>query len=565
MPGALAELPFSAEPEGTAGIFPVFIGSTTTFYAATFAVVASAETAESGGLSDDDLLALWKSVTDPGYHTPLLEKVDGGGELVKAALAIHKTASQKIDASTQSLYILPFSGQTSDPSHIARVATGELQISRIPTDSFPAWLPVVWPAESFYVDHAGIDWSAEGPIEVLTGRRYLLTALSALGPGDLGPYLYPARAEKAGASYNTPGPDTIVRPSQQGVGLTNVALSTSAPSGSANWLVLAPAPDLLSEPQVGQYVRLTAPPAVAGQVRRLVGYQPPIDSSTGGTAMLDTLGVFAVGSVAGTFRMGEEISQASTGARGYLVASANGHFGIEAFVGAFNASAIVGSFSAASATITSIVVACAIPAATSVTWVVLDWELDVGLIVTNPASFTGGRLPILEELGAERGVYYAGEPETVYRQRVATASDVVSPNALQRAANRILAEFGGSGCLREVGSAKLRGLFFDVEPDGNPEHAFAFDMDPVVRPGDRWKVLLDFTEMRGFFLMGVPQFGLGDFGAYDGTDPGFDGEAYLDGYAVTDASLHMAVYSVLTHAKAGGVGFDLYVEADGCV
>ncbi len=564
MAGTLAELPFSTEFEGTGSILPVYIASTTTFYAATFAVVASAETSE-GGLTDDDLLALYKSVTDPGYHLPLLEKPDGGGDFVKAGIAIHRIASQKIDASTQSLYILPFSGQTSEPSHIARVATGQLQISRVPTNSFPAWLPVVWPAGSFYVDHIGIDWSAEGPIEVVTGRRYVLTNLSALGPGDLGPYLYPARAEKAGASYNVPGPDTIVRPSQQGVGLINVALSTSAPSGSVNWLVLAPAPDLLSDPQIGQYVRLSAPPAVAGQVRRLVGYQPPIDSSTGGTALLDTLGVFAVTGVTGTFRLGEEISQTSTGARGNLVASANGHFGIEAFVGAFTAGAIVGSFSAATATITSVVRACAIPAASSVTWVVLDWELDVGLTVTNPESFTGGRLPVLEELGAERGVYYSGEPEAVYRRRVATASDVVSPNALQRVANRILADYGGRGCLREVGSSKLPGLFFDVPPDGIAAHAFAFDMDPVVRIGDRWKVLLDFTQFRAFFLMGVPRLGLGDFGAYDSTDPGFDGEAYLDGYAVTDASLHMAVYSALLGAKAGGVGFDLYVEADGCV
>ncbi len=550
MSGAFAEFSFSDdESDGGAG-----------------AVVLPPDVAEVGGLSDGDLLDLWKSVTDPGYHLPILEKVDGGGEEIKAALAIHQRVSQSVNASTQSLYILPFSGQTEDPAHLAAIATGFLQVERTPTEAFPAWLPVIFLADQFMAEHVGIEWSDEGPIEVLTGRRYLFTQLASLGPGQLGPLLYPARAEKAGASYNEPGPNTIVRIHQAGAGLTNVALETQAPSAGVNWLILAPAPDMLSEPQVGQYVSLTAPPAVAGQTRRLVAYQPPLDSTTGGTAVLDTLGVFAVGSVVGTFRIGEEIAQASSGARGYLVSSANGHFAIETTLGVFAVGAVVGSFSGATANITGVVRASALPAASSVSWVVLDWELDVGLTVTNPESFTGGRLPVLEELGSERAIYHtSGEPEEVYRRRVANAGDVVSPNALLRAANRILAEYGGRGCLREVGSAKLRGLFYDADPDGNPDHAFAYDMDPAVRIGDTWKVTLDFTEMRAFFLIGVPRFGLGDFGAYAETDPGFDGEAYLDGYALTDASLHSAVYSSLVRAKAGGVGFDLYVESDGCV
>ncbi len=401
---------------------------------------------------------------------------------------------------------------------------------------------------------------------MLTGRRYLLTDLSSLGPGELGPRLYAARAEKPGASYNLPGPGTIIRPSQAGAGLTNVALSTSAPSAALNQLVLAPAPDLLSQPQVGQYVRLTAPPTVAGEVRRLVAYQPPLDSTTGGTGVLDTVGVFAVGSSVGSWRIGEEVAQTSTGAKGYLLSMASGHFAIEVFVGTFGNAAIVGSQSGATGNITGTARPSALAAASNVSWVVLDWELDVGLSVTNPQLFDGGRLPVLEELGAERGVLHAsGEPEEGYRRRVANAADVVSPNALQRAANRILADYGGRGCLREVGSTKLPGLFFDVDPDGNPDHAFAFDMDGALRIGDTYKVLLDFTEFRAFFLMGVPLFGLGDFGAYADTDPGFDGEAYLDGYALTDASLHSAVYSSLTGVKAGGVGFDLYIESSGCV
>ncbi len=568
MAGAFSEFPFSTDSSGIA--LPVLLsllGATNRFFPLTFALAPAALPSTGGGLTNDDFLDLWKSVTDPGYHSPILEKPDGGAEFILAALSIARGTASAVDASTQSLYILPFSGQTSDPAHTARLATGFLQFSRTPTAIFPAWIPVVFKPAEFAVDHLAIDWSETGPLEVDTGRRYFLTQLASLGPGDLGPHLYPARAEKPGASYNVPGPGTIRLPVQAGAGLNNIALSTSAPTPSANWLVLAPAPDLLSGAQVGLYVLLTAPAGVAGQVRRLSAVLPPTDSTSAGTAVLDTVGVFATSSIAGAFVLGEDVAQASTGAHGNLVAASNGTLALEQTSGSpFTVGAVLGATSGATATISQVIRDCALPIATSVAWVVLDWELDVGLSVTNLANFSGGRLPVLEELGLERGVPRAiSEPEETYRRRVATADDVVSPNALLRSANRTLAQYGGAGCLREVGSSKLPGLFYDVPPDGNPAHAFAFDMDPVVRPGDRWKVLLDLTDFRAFFLMGVPAFELGYFGLYFDTDPGADSpDVYFDGYATTDVSLWASVYSNLLRAKAGGVGFELYVESGGC-
>ncbi len=568
MAGSFSEFPFATESSG--GALPVLLtllASTNVFFPLNFPLIPPTLAVSSGGLGDDDLLELWKSVTDPGYHAPILEKPDGGAEFILAALSIARAAAVAVDASTQSLYILPFSGQTADPAHTAQLATGFLQFERTPTALFPAWIPVVFKTGEFAVDHVGIDWSETGPVEFDSGRRYFLTQIASLGPGELGPHLYPARAEKAGASYNVPGPGTIRLPVQAGAGLNNVALSTAAPTPATNWLLLAPSPDLLSGAQVGQYVLLTAPAGVAGQVRRLTAVLPPIDSTSAGTAVLDTVGVFTADSLVGIFALGEDVAQASSGAHGTLVGSSNGTLALEQTSGApFAAGAVLGTSSGATATITQVIRDCAIPVASSVAWVVLDWELDVGLSVSNPTSFTGGRLPVLEELGLERGVPRAStEPEEVYRRRVATADDVVSPNALLRSANRTLAPYGGSGCLREVGSSKLPGLFYDVPLDGNPAHAFAYDMDPVVRPGDRWKELLDITDMRAFFLMGVPAFGLGDFGLYFDEDPGADAsDVYADGYATTDSSLWSAVYANLLRAKAGGVGFELYLESGGC-
>jgi hypothetical protein len=566
--GSSSELPISTMSSGGGNIAPDLIASSSSVFSPAFIAQEELETPNTAGLTDDDLLALWKSVTEPGYHRALLERGEGeGDEIARGPIAIHREASASIGATTQSLYLRPWSGQTAEPSHMARRAVGFLQIERDPTAVISANVPIVFSAQVFFADHVGIDWGEFGAVEFLSGRRYFVSADRALGAGEVGPILIPAIAEKAGSSYNRPGPGTIRGLTQSGSGLNNTGAVTSNPQAGVNLLTLGVAPDLLSPAQVGQYLQLTSPSTVAGQVRRILAYTPPTSGLDGGVAQLDAEGVYLVSGVSGTWTVGETVVQASTGAKGVLLSTANAHFVIRAQIGVFSAAAIAGSASGATATIARVIQAAELPAATAVSWQVLDWELDLGLRCTNPESFTGGRLPILEELGEERGIRPGNaEPEETYRARVIAADDVVSPNALQRVANRVLAAYGGRGCLREVGSSKLPGLFYDVPADGNPDHAFAYDMDPVVRLGDRWKVILDFASFRGFFLMGVPRFGLGDVSVYADVDPGLDSETtYLDGEAFTDIAIHSAVYSGLLTAHAGGVGFELYVEADGCV
>jgi hypothetical protein len=90
-----------------------------------------------------------------------------------------------------------------------------------------------------------------------------------------------------------------------------------------------------------------------------------------------------------------------------------------------------------------------------------------------------------------------------------------------------------------------------------------------LRNENRFKLNLDYTDMRAFFLVGVPASDLGDFGiAYDsGTHNAFDANPYLafcDGFAATAAVLNRSTWQGINEAKAGGVGFDLYIEAIGC-
>ena len=92
-----------------------------------------------------------------------------------------------------------------------------------------------------------------------------------------------------------------------------------------------------------------------------------------------------------------------------------------------------------------------------------------------------------------------------------------------------------------------------------------------LRPEDRFKLDLDYTEFRAFFLVGVPPSPLGEFGIpYDAPHPynAYDSSPYLgfaDGFPLTAAVLNRATWQGIARARAGGVGFDLYQEGIGCV
>jgi hypothetical protein len=96
--------------------------------------------------------------------------------------------------------------------------------------------------------------------------------------------------------------------------------------------------------------------------------------------------------------------------------------------------------------------------------------------VTNAAQPTGGTSAMLDELGYERKLpRISGEPDSVYRSRIAVPADTVSPNAVKRMLNRTLTKGEGlSWCFREVGTPLLPGFFFDSD---------AYDYDAVTVAG----------------------------------------------------------------------------------
>lgn len=527
---------------------------------------------KSGPLTQDELFALWQSVVDDqGYSSPLVSQPDSGIELIEQGHAQLAATSQAVDQTFQSLYILPWSGQTNDSASGAQLALALISVVRTNLGMVAAGVPLVFSPALRYL-HAPFDYSEDGPVQVLTGRRYLGQGTVVLGPGELGPVTVPALSEAPAAGYNLPRPGTITILDQPGTGFSNDGASVTV-TASTNRLTLRDEPEVLTPDQIGQYLLFTAG-ANLGRIARMVGYEPS-SPGNGGVAILAAEWVTTVSGVVGSFVPGEALKSATLGPIGTLL-HLNGPYAVIAWNNlAVPTTGVVvtGLQSGATMTpsLTQLPPALAAESGTAA-WRVLDWELDLGVLVTNPSSPINGRTAVLDAIGKERQIFRSpGEPDDIYRERVATPADVVSPNAIVRATNRVLAPLGLDGCFREVGQALFRGFFYDGDPtSSDPAVAFAYDFDFAVRPQDRWKVYLDYTEFRAFFLIGVPSTALGEFGfAYDNHPSGaYDAAPYLDfydGYPVGQAAILRNVYNNVNAVKAGGVGFDLYLEDSGCV
>lgn len=523
---------------------------------------------KTGPMTPEELQELWQSAVDDLYARPFLEQEDSGFEVHQQVFEQLARASRAIDATTQAMFILPWSGQSDQPAQGEAKATVQLTLSR----TSYLELPMVITRDVLFEEQT-TDWGAEEGIVVRTGRRYRLVDPLVFGPGEAGPFTVAAEAEGPGWGYNNPFPGTIAYVVQPGATLQNAGATVTDGKMTAANVADTPVPE-----HVGQYLHFTAGSNV-GRVAHVVGYQRPHpELNDGGTLNLERMAVVQGGpTFAGPFIVGEQViiyqSAVEVGHGTFLKETGSGAFSFYTFVLNDGIATVVfdtqiyGVTSAASASLTAQVlnpVLTTEPAAigdAGASWQVLRWSEDVGLTVTNAEQPTGGRLGYLDALGAERGIRRStAEGDEPYRQRVSQVADVVTPNALRRAVNRLLAPYGLTGCLREVGGKLLPGFFFDHD---------AYDYDFTARPQDRYKVLLDYLSFRAFFLVGVPPLNWGEFGfAYDGgTHNAYDcgpALAFYDGYALGAANMYRNIWNALNSTKAGGVGFDLYVERLGC-
>jgi len=467
----------------------------------------------SGPLSIQDLVTVWESTYDSSYVEPLERLGEGKGlEAYTQSFAQLARVSEAIDTTTQSMYLLPSSGQSDDPAAGESRATVTLTVERTKRIDYPIVLKSgdVW----FYEQTS--DWG-EAPGDpaqvVLTGRRYTPDSDFVFLPGASTPSVSAiAVAEQAGYGYNNPMPGSISVIGQPGTGFNNSGASVVVGTNE-DYLVCAPIADMIVPDHVGQYLVFTAG-ANLGAIRRIGGYSPS-------GVILDRLEYFE-GTLSGSgFTTNEVVYQESSGAFGRAIGGTATKLVIVVTSGTFDlyGTAIMGTVTSNSFSATKIIISPTLTAENgTASWHVLDWQTDLGFTATNAASPSGGKIGVLDELGKERGIYRnAGETDTSYRKRVANLPDVVSPGAITRAANRAVTPYGLNACLREVGSAKYPGWFYDAVSDA---YSGWYDMDcqvvggmgiPPFRPGQR---VAQINPTTGAIVYGTPVFDFALMGTY---------------------------------------------------
>jgi hypothetical protein len=196
----------------------------------------------------------------------------------------------------------------------------------------------------------------------------------------------------------------------------------------------------------------------------------------------------------------------------------------------------------------------------TIEWAVRDWK-DLGFKITSLRQITLGREPDLEMLGDNRGLYpEKKESEEAFRRRIATLPDVITPAALNRTVNRILAPLKLKSHVIDIGD-EVHGFFFDQDAYDYYEPGYLFPENP-------WKLLLDITEAYGFFYVLVPWVAEGDYGIFYDEGPSiylpdkglFLGPCWDDGFLdgespVAKYDIYPTIFREMTLRKLGGVQF----------
>lgn len=449
-----------------------------------------ANQSKQGPLTAEDLLAIWQGGTDSAYVDPYLAAGDGNGlEVHSQSFAQGARVSLAVDRTFQSMYVLPWSGQTGEPASGARWATCAVTLQR----AGRLGDALVLEAGRVWVDEEALDASTSGPVRVPTGRRYLLQETVVFFPGEQGPFDALVEAEKPGASYNDAAPGSLIEIEQPGSTRNNVlATVTFSPAPlppalpvPAQAVVLTgdDAPDMFTPDQLGQYVGFVAG-ANAGLSGRVVGFYPPTPTAGSGvrleqlaSVLLAATGSFVVGGAPVTIADGATVvgsgtvlaARATTGGYGVALSLASG---TTALLPGYTLTQALPS-GTATGTVAFVhgggQYAPEAPGGVGPTggasWRMLAWDADWRLSVTNAASPAGGAVAMLDALGKEKKLpRLAGEQDPQYAQRITRIADVVTPNALRRA---LVRNVGATGwCLREVGYQGLPGLYFDRKDAG---------------------------------------------------------------------------------------------------
>ena len=204
--------------------------------------------------------------------------------------------------------------------------------------------------------------------------------------------------------------------------------------------------------------------------------------------------------------------------------------------------------------------------AETVEWIVRDWR-DLGFTITSIRQVTLGRDDDLGLIGDNRGMYpEPGESEDAFRRRIAQLPDSITPAALTRVLNRLLAPLKLKGRVIDIGD-EVHGFFLDKD-------AFDYYADPTDPfPENPWKLWLDMPEAYGHFYALVPWIAEGDYGVFFDVGPSiylpdkglYLGPCWDDGFLsepdpllpTPGQTIYKNIYREMNRRKLGGVGFTL--------
>ena len=203
----------------------------------------------------------------------------------------------------------------------------------------------------------------------------------------------------------------------------------------------------------------------------------------------------------------------------------------------------------------------------TVSWAIRDWR-SLGIVIDAMDAPAGGVDDTLRLLGEERGLFQqAGESDAQFRQRGARLADVVTPAAIQRAVNRELAPLNFRGVVIDLSNG-FDGLFMDLDFLDYYEPG-----DPADAPSSPYKLLLDSTEVYGWFWVYVPILNTG----FDSSCAWDDGPTFVidgnqlagawdvgiwDGFDPDADAAYRAIWDAVDSIRAGGVGFTMIRTTD---
>lgn len=231
----------------------------------------------------DEILDLLKRVTEPSYHTPIIDDPRGSIAVYRAMACEAAVVAQKAFRSQQSLFILTYPTQGEPPASSLNRATMTVNLTRT-RDRDQGRIAEIGsiilfgPQGRTYINSEQAEWvpfdsSDDKPVEFVSEN-----------PGYVGNLEHLADANGLLTDQDgTPSTGIVGLVVQSGQ--SNDLASIVAVPGSNSQLADDGTPDVFSENMVGLYVEITAATTAAnvGRILKIVGYeQPGVEDPSGG-------------------------------------------------------------------------------------------------------------------------------------------------------------------------------------------------------------------------------------------------------------------------------------------